>query len=240
MSCKPEKVVEILHGMPCVNAPKNYYRTRKIARKKFDLDGRFVVLLFGIIFRKKGYENVILAARALLDLDETLMDKLIFLIVGAAIDEDSRKYFLYIENLSKKLKVDHIVKFVPKYVSDDEVCDYFTASEVLILPYTYYGGPSGVLELAFAYGTPVIAVRNNIAVSNGGFTQKKDDLPILYIENSNYKTIASTVLATFKNRKILRNLRRDIKLIREARSMDMIAKEHVKLYQSLFGNDGST
>jgi glycosyltransferase involved in cell wall biosynthesis len=227
MLCGTEKVVEVLHGIPRVKAPENYFETRNIARKRFHLDNRFVILLFGTIRRGKGYENVIFAAKTLLNLDETLEDKLTFLIAGAPYDDDARRYLLYLVDLSKELKVDHIVRFVPQYLNDVEVRDCFAAVDMLILPYTRYSGPSGVLELAFAYETPTIAVCNSES------KQTKDDLPILCIKNPNPETIASMVLDVFRNREVLRSLRQDIKLMKQARSMEVIAKEHVELYRSL-------
>jgi glycosyltransferase involved in cell wall biosynthesis len=112
-----------------------------------DLDGRKVVLSFGLIRPYKGIDLLIEAFA------EAPQDA-VLLIVGRAL--------MPLEPLrrrARELGISERVRFVPRYVPDAEVPAYFRRADVVVLPYRE-ADQSGVLftSLAFARPTVVTAV----------------------------------------------------------------------------------
>lgn len=121
------------------------FKTKKLdLKKKLNLKKR-VILFFGYVREYKGLDYLIKAMPHILkkiDLD--------LLIVG----EFWRGKESYL-HLIKKLKIEKNVKIVDKYVPNEEVEGYFTASDVVVLPYTS-ATQSGIIQTAFALEKPVI------------------------------------------------------------------------------------
>jgi glycosyltransferase involved in cell wall biosynthesis len=107
---------------------------------------RPTILFFGYVRAYKGLEYLLRAMpRVLARVDADL------LIVGEFYD-DRAKYDRIIEErgLSDRVKV------VAEHVPDEDVGKYFTASDVVVLPYVS-ATQSGITQIAFAFGLPVIS-----------------------------------------------------------------------------------
>jgi len=104
-----------------------------------------VVLFFGYIRRYKGLH-------VLLDAVKKALEKIKFklLVVGEFYD-DEKSYRDQIENLN--LQNDVVV--VSDYVPNDEVAKYFSASDVVVLPYLD-ATQSGITQIAYNFNKPVI------------------------------------------------------------------------------------
>ncbi len=121
--------------------------TRETARAQLNLAGN-VLLFFGLIRPYKGLQDLIEALPLVLqEIDVTL------LVVGEVWGEAA----VYHERLEALSLCDR-VHFVDRYVSNDEAAMYFAAADLAVLPYREATG-SGVLQLAFGLGVPVVATR---------------------------------------------------------------------------------
>lgn len=119
--------------------------SREKARAALGVPGR-VLLFFGIVRPYKGLSDLLNALPAVLaEIDVTL------LVVGE-IWEDAETYRQQV----KALGLQSHVQFIDRYVSNDEAAMYFTAADLAVLPYRHVTS-SGVLQLAFGMGVPVIA-----------------------------------------------------------------------------------
>lgn len=129
--------------------------TRAAARTALKYDGK-MLLFFGLVRPYKG----------LLDLIEALalVDASVHLWVVGEIWGSAR---VYLERL-KALGLEQRVHFVDQYVSNDEAAMYFAATDVAVLPYRDATG-SGVLQMAFGLGVPVIATKT------GGMDEAVED-----------------------------------------------------------------
>jgi len=115
------------------------------AKSRLGLSGR-TVLFFGYVRPYKGVHNLLDAfAKVSVRLDATL------LVVGEFY-EPSKPYVEHIERLG----LGERVRLVDRYVSDEEVGLYFSAADVVVLPYSS-ATQSGVVQVAFAFDTPVIS-----------------------------------------------------------------------------------
>lgn len=119
------------------------------AREKLSIpDDRLVFLFFGQIKKVKGVDVLL---RAVIQLQKT-HPELYFIIAGSVWKAD----FSECEKLIKENHLDGYVKADIRYIPDDEVKDYYSASDVSVLPYTDVY-QSGVIQLSYAYRKPVVA-----------------------------------------------------------------------------------
>jgi glycosyltransferase involved in cell wall biosynthesis len=131
--------------------------TREQARAQLEIDGK-VLLFFGLVRPYKGLLDLINALPAVLrEIDLSL------LVVGE-IWGDAAPYLDRVQVLGLTGRV----RMVDRYVSNDEAALYFAAADLAVLPYREATG-SGVLQLAFGLGCPVVATRT------GGMDEVVDD-----------------------------------------------------------------
>ncbi|MGA7391914.1 MAG: glycosyltransferase, partial [Terrimicrobiaceae bacterium] len=111
-----EKIDLIPHGIP--NVPfvdPNYYKD------KFGVEGRPVLLTFGLISPNKGIENVLNALPEIV----RQFPKVVYIVLGAThpnlILKDGETYRLGLERLAKKNGVEKNVIFFNRFVDKDEL-----------------------------------------------------------------------------------------------------------------------
>ena len=107
-----------------------------------------VILFFGFIREYKGL-HVLLDA-----MPKILKDVPLTLVVAGEFYEDKDSYMEQIDRLQLKGSVEVLDKFIP----NEAVGDYFSAADVLVLPYLS-ATQSGITQIAFAFDLPVIATR---------------------------------------------------------------------------------
>lgn len=118
--------------------------TRERARQELGVDGR-VLLFFGLVRAYKGLSNLLRAfAIASARFPVTL------LVVGEFYD-DRAPY----DALIASLGLGDRVRIVDRYVPDEEVATYFSAADLVVLPYKS-ATQSGIVQTAFAFGRPVV------------------------------------------------------------------------------------
>jgi glycosyltransferase involved in cell wall biosynthesis len=123
--------------------------TKQEARKKLSIDARFkkIILFFGIIRRYKGLTYLIEAMpRIITEMPDTCL-----LIVGE-FWENKDVYLQYIE----EMRIGDNVMVIDGYVPNEDVATYFSAADIVVLPYVS-GTGSGIVQIAFGFDKPVIA-----------------------------------------------------------------------------------
>jgi glycosyltransferase involved in cell wall biosynthesis len=116
---------------------------------RFDLVGKKALLFFGFVRPYKGLKYLIEA----LALARTYLPDLHLLVVGE-FWEDKEIYVMQAEEAGLQ---DHIT-FIDEYVPNEQIGDYFRAADLLVLPYVS-ATQSGVIQMAFGFGLPVITTR---------------------------------------------------------------------------------
>ncbi|MFA4924675.1 MAG: glycosyltransferase [Ignavibacteriaceae bacterium] len=119
----------------------------------------FVLLFFGYIRKYKGLD-ILLHAMPLL-LKEIPNIKL--LVVGESYEE-----FSFYENLVSELRLTNFVKMENRFVANEEVGKYYSASDLVVLPYRS-ATQSGILNVAYGFTKPVLVT--NV----GGLAEFVDD-----------------------------------------------------------------
>lgn len=108
-----------------------------------DLDGRRVVLFFGLVRPYKGVD-LLVEAFAGAPADAVL------LVVGMP-----RMPLEPLERRARELGIGERVRFVPRFVPDEELPAYFRRADLVVLPYREID-QSGVLYTALAFGSPLL------------------------------------------------------------------------------------
>lgn len=138
-----EKMEVIPHGI------YDHYKRieRNIAKSKVGIKEEFAILFFGLLRPYKGVKYLIKAYERL---PEDFIKKSRLFIVGETWEDKESK------ELAKESKFGNKINVVDRYVRDEEISLYFSASDVLVIPYTR-ASQSGVAHIGMAFGMPIIA-----------------------------------------------------------------------------------
>ena len=145
-----DKIDVIPHGIP--NIPFAGSKSR------LGVEGRPLVLTFGLLSPDKGIENVIDALPAILG----QYPDAVYIVLGAThphiIERQGETYRIMLEDRAKRLGVDGNVIFHNRFVSQSELSEFLAAADVYITPYL---NPeqitSGTLAYALGAGKAVIS-----------------------------------------------------------------------------------
>jgi glycosyltransferase involved in cell wall biosynthesis len=123
---------------------------KSAARKALGITARNVILYFGYIRPYKGV-MVLLEAMAKLGQSQSEIGETLLLVVGEFYG-DEQKY----RRRARELNLDSCLRFVADYVPTAEVATYFSAADVVALPYLS-ATQSGIAQIAYHFDKPVIA-----------------------------------------------------------------------------------
>ncbi len=137
-SKSPDCVHVLSH--PAIHRYAELARRQKMARRT--TDGTLRVLLFGRIFAYKGLEHLIRA-------EAMLKDALPNLHIAVAGRGDDPWVFKPLMGDAGRYDIRN------RFIEDEEVAQLFLDADIVVLPYTE-ASQSGVLNLAAAFGKPVI------------------------------------------------------------------------------------
>jgi len=148
-----EKIDLIPHGIPDMPfVDPNYYKD------KFGVEGRLVLLTFGLLSPNKGIEHVL---DALPDIVAEYPN-LVYIVLGAThpnlLREQGETYRFSLERLAKARHIQKHVIFHDRFVSIDELKEFIGAADLYITPYLNEAQiTSGTLSYAFGAGKAVIS-----------------------------------------------------------------------------------
>ena len=118
--------------------------TKEAARRQLDLAGR-TILFFGFVRPYKGLRFLLEAMPII------LQEEQVNLLVVGEFWEGKEECLQQI----KSLGLEKNVVVIDRYVPNDEMEVFFAAADLLIMPYVSATG-SGLVQLAFGMGTPVL------------------------------------------------------------------------------------
>jgi glycosyltransferase involved in cell wall biosynthesis len=149
----PAKIDLIEHGIPDMGFVDPTY-----FKDQFGVEGRTVLLTFGLLSPNKGIEYVL---NALPDIVAGFPDA-VYIVLGATHPNELRDhgetYRVSLEMLAKKLGVDRNVIFYNSFVELEALKDFIGASDLYITPYlNECQVTSGTLAYAFGAGKAVIS-----------------------------------------------------------------------------------
>src|SRR5438477_583640 len=149
----PAKIDLIPHGIPDIPfVDPNYYKDQ------FGVEGRLVLLTFGLLSPNKGIEHVLNALPGIL----AEFPDVVYIVLGAThpneLREQGETYRLGLERLAKKNKVHKNVIFYNRFVELEELKEFIGAADLYITPYLNEAQvTSGTLAYTFGAGKAVIS-----------------------------------------------------------------------------------
>jgi glycosyltransferase involved in cell wall biosynthesis len=118
------------------------------------------LITWGLLGPGKGIERSLQAVALLRDIDPPIGYRIVGRTHPTIAARHGFGYRRLLANLVEDLGVDHLVEFVDRYVSDDELFDFVSKSDVVVVPYDNHDQvSSGVITEAMGIGRPVVATR---------------------------------------------------------------------------------
>src|SRR6266446_3622462 len=148
-----DKIDLIPHGIPDVP-----FVDPSFHKDLFGVEGKTVLLSFGLLSANKGIENVISALPAIL----VKHPNVVYIILGAThphvIQHDGETYRLSLQRLAQEKGVEGQVNFYNRFVSLEELVEFIGAADIYITPYLKAAQiTSGTLAYTVGAGKAVIS-----------------------------------------------------------------------------------
>ena len=148
-----EKIDLIPHGIPDVP-----FEDPSFHKDLFGVEGKTVLLSFGLLSANKGIENVISALPAIL----AKHPNVVYIVLGAThpqvLRNEGETYRLSLQWLAQQKGVESNVIFYNRFVALDELVQFISASDIYITPYLDEAQiTSGTLAYTVGAGKAVIS-----------------------------------------------------------------------------------
>ncbi len=194
------KISVIPHGV------YDHYKTIENAKKALKITENFVILFFGLIRPYKGLKYLIDAFNLL---PEDVAKNARLLIVGETWEDKS------VPELISKSRFKDKITFVNRYVSDYETSLYFSAADVLVLPYVR-ASQSGVGYIGMHFGLPILATEV------GGLKSLSEYKGTTFVKTRDEQDLSKAILHVYEKRRKFDTPRRF--------KWDYIAKKWMELF----------
>ncbi len=148
-----EKVVFIHHGIP--DTP---FIDPSFNKDKFGVEGKQVLLTFGLLSPNKGIENVLQALPAVINKHPDVA----YIILGAThphiLKQHGDAYRIMLQQLVRKLGIGEHVLFQNRFVELNELCEFLGITDIYVTPYLEEAQiTSGTLAYAMGTGKAIIS-----------------------------------------------------------------------------------
>src|ERR1700691_6220273 len=147
------KIDMVPHGVPDLPfLDPNFYKDR------FGVEGKAVLLTFGLLSPNKGIENVIEALPQILSRHKNV----VYIVAGAThphvLRREGDQYRASLQALAKQVGVESQVMFHDRFVSPEEMVEFIGAADIYITPYRHEAQVvSGTLAYALGAGKAIIS-----------------------------------------------------------------------------------
>jgi glycosyltransferase involved in cell wall biosynthesis len=147
------KIDLIAHGIPDVGFVDPTY-----FKDQFDVEGKVVLLTFGLLSPNKGIEHVLSALPEIL----AAFPNVVYIVLGAThpneLREHGEAYRVSLELLAKKNRIEKNVVFYNDFVELENLKEFIGAADLYITPYLNEAQiTSGTLAYTFGAGKAVVS-----------------------------------------------------------------------------------
>jgi glycosyltransferase involved in cell wall biosynthesis len=148
-----DKIVFIHHGIP--DTP---FTDPSFYKDKFGVEGRKVLLTFGLLSSNKGIESVLQALPAIIKRHPDV----VYIVLGAThphvLKSDGDAYRIMLQQLVRRLDIGEHVIFQNRFVELKELCEFLGMADIYVTPYLEEAQiTSGTLAYAMGTGKAVIS-----------------------------------------------------------------------------------
>jgi glycosyltransferase involved in cell wall biosynthesis len=148
-----EKIDLIPHGIPDL-----HFVEPDAFKKTFSVEGKRVLLTFGLLSPNKGFENVIRALPSILSRHSDV----VYIIAGATHPQvrlrEGDRYRVQLQALARDLGVEQNVVFFNRFFTPQAMASLVGAADIYITPYSHEAqAVSGTLAFALGAGKAIIS-----------------------------------------------------------------------------------
>jgi glycosyltransferase involved in cell wall biosynthesis len=148
-----DKIAFIHHGIP--DTP---FMDSSFNKDKFGVEGKKVLLTFGLLSPNKGIENVLQALPAIINKHPDVA----YIILGAThphiLKSHGDAYRIMLQQLVRKLDIGEQVIFQNRFVELKELCEFLGIADIYVTPYLEEAQiTSGTLAYAMGTGKAIIS-----------------------------------------------------------------------------------
>ncbi|RMF30987.1 MAG: glycosyltransferase [Candidatus Nitrosothermus koennekii] len=222
-----KKYVHIPHGVPVVDISK-----KDEIKRRLGLDGKYVLLSFGLFKTDKGLEYAIEALPIIIN----RFDNVVYLIIGKDhpefVKREGYSYLQTIKDKVKELGLERYVVFIERFFNDEqELSNYLLAGDILLTPYLGLNRvSSGVIVYGMAHGmciitTPFMHARRDITNDMGRIVRDKDS-----------KGIAEAVIDIIKDKDHLKYMQKMAYEHVKDRQWPKIANRYLQVFKEAINN----
>jgi glycosyltransferase involved in cell wall biosynthesis len=150
----PESRIDVIpHGIPDIP-----FSASHLSKPQFGVEGRMVLLTFGLLGPGKGIEHVIEALPEIV----RRHPEVVYLVLGAThphlVAREGERYRLGLERLAEERGVKEHVIFYNRFVSPDDLAEFIGATDIYLTPYLNEAQvTSGTLAYFFGSGKVVVS-----------------------------------------------------------------------------------
>ncbi len=219
----PDKISEIPHGVPEISNLSSLK-----AKERLNLLDYKVISTFGLINRGKGIEYIIEALAKVKD----EIPKILFLVLGKThpkvVLKEGESYRKYLQDLTRQFQLEQNVRFVDRYLSQEELLTYLKATDIYVTTYLEpQQAASGTLAYALGAGKPCISTPYIYAKE-----MLSDDKGIL-VPFRESQAIAESISKLFSNDRYMQAISDRAYQFSRKMTWANVGKAHLDLYYSL-------
>jgi glycosyltransferase involved in cell wall biosynthesis len=217
-----QKIKLIPHGIPDLPFDdSNYYK------RKLGLDGRKIILTFGLLSKNKGVEVMLRALPRVVRTDPSVL----YIVLGATHPEvlrhEGQSYKFKLERMVRGSGLQRNVVFHNHFVDDEELLQFLGAADVYVTPYLHKEQlTSGTLAFAVGAGkavisTPYWAAQELLAQGRGKLVPFGDS-----------KNIARSIAEVLSNKSLFTRMKRLAYEYGRSMTWSKVGQSYWKLFNS--------
>ncbi len=221
-----EKLFFIHHGVPDVPfVDPNFHKDQ------FQVEGRFVLLTFGLLNPNKGIETVI---KALPDVVRKF-PQVAYIILGATHPEIKKihgeEYRVSLQRRVVRLGLEKHVFFYNRFVDFKELCEFLGACDIYITPYlSREQSTSGTLAYALGMGKAVISTPYTYAA------EMLQDGRGMLMDFGDFRGLATIIVRLIENEVNRHQIRKKAYELGRTMVWNRVAGEYLKAFERVLGS----
>ncbi len=181
---------------------------KREARSRVDIGDGPVILFFGFVRKYKGLDHLLRAMKRTI----ALVPGIRLLVVGEYFD-DPEEY----RQIMREEQIEESVTVVDRYVPNEEVAQWFSAADLLVLPYRSATN-SGIVQIGYNFALPAVVTD----VGSLSEVVLHDETGIV-VPDPQPDTLANAIAFAFEGDRLAR-LREGIKVERKKYSWEEFAR----------------
>jgi glycosyltransferase involved in cell wall biosynthesis len=217
-----EKIDLIPHGIPDLPFVES-----DVYKKSSSVEGKTVLLTFGLLSKNKGFENVLQALPRILSRHSDV----VYVIAGATHPHvklrEGDRYRFQLQAMAKELGVEENVIFHNRFVSPQEMATLVGSADIYITPYRYEAqAVSGTLAYALGAGKAIISTPYWYA------TELLDDGRGALVPFEDPAAIAATAIELLDNNAARQAVRKRAYLYARQMVWNRVAQSYMRTFES--------